>query len=164
MHAWILPQELGKFDERLWKDLVACIAITLKHPTTMVEELANPLKISRGRSSWWKKMAVCHGNMELDPIEASMYYKTKADAHRRNKEFEEGELVMVYLPKERFPAGSYNKLKQTIFWSCQIIKKLGPNAYRSELPQGFSISPVFNISDLYAYYGDDKGDPLKVND
>lgn len=33
-----------------------------------------------------------------------------------------------------------------------------------ELPAGLSISPVFNISDLYAYYGDDDGDSLKLED
>ena len=41
------------------------------------------------------------------------------------------------------------------------MKKLQPNAYRVELPQEFSISPVFNISDLYAYCGDENSESLK---
>lgn len=57
---------------------------------------------------------------------------------------------MVYLRKERSPTGPYNKLKQKKFESCRIIKMVGPNAHPFELPDGFSISAVFNVS---AYYG-----------
>ena len=57
---------------------------------------------------------------------------------------------MVYLRKERSPTGPYNKHKQKKFESCRIIKMVGPNAHPFELPDGFSISAVFNVS---AYYG-----------
>ena len=71
---------------------------------------------------------------------------------------------MVYLRKERFPTGSYNKLRQRKLGPCRIIKKLGPNACQVELPQGFSSNPVFNISDLYAYYGDENNESLKLEE
>ncbi|GFZ18447.1 hypothetical protein Acr_27g0001860 [Actinidia rufa] len=71
---------------------------------------------------------------------------------------------MVYLRKERFPTGSYNKLRQRKLGPCRIIKKLGPNACQVELPQGFSINLVFNISDLYAYYGDENNESLKLEE
>ena len=38
-------------------------------------------------------------------------YKAAADKKRRKKVFEEGNMVMVYLGKERIFVGSYNKLK-----------------------------------------------------
>lgn len=41
------------------------------------------------------------------------------------------------------------------------MKKLRQNAYRIELLEGFSISPTFNVSDMYLYHGDEEKILLK---
>ena len=60
-------------------------------------------------------------------------------------------MVLAHLRKERFPRGTYNKLKMKKIRPCRIVKKFGENAYELELPEGIGISPIFNISDLYPY-------------
>lgn len=65
---------------------------------------------------------------------------------------------MVYLWKEWFLRGTYHKLKYKKIGPCKILKKIKGNAYEVNLPVDLNISHVFNISNLYIFYGDNLGD------
>ena len=58
------------------------------------------------------------------------------------------DLVLDHLRKERFPRGSYNKIKMKKIGPCKILRKFSTNAYELEFPEGIGISPIFNVIDL----------------
>ena len=74
-----------------------------------------------------------------------------------------GDLVMVYLRKEQFLGGTYNKLKMKKFGPCKILKKHDSrNAYEVELLDGIHIYPIFNIENLIEYYADGAEEELML--
>ena len=83
-------------------------------------------------------------------------YKEVVDKKRCEKIFNVGDLVLVYLQKERFPIGTYNKLKDKKYGSFQITKKINNNAYMVALLPEMNISSTFNVANLYDYHPSDE--------
>jgi hypothetical protein len=82
---------------------------------------------------------------------SSQEYKRRVDQHHRELQFEVGDQALAHLRKERFPRGTYNKLKMKKIGPGNILRKFGANAYEIELPDDVGISPIFNVSNLYHY-------------
>jgi hypothetical protein len=68
-----------------------------------------------------------------------------------------GDEFLAHLRKERFPRGTYNKLKMKNIGPCKILRKFAANAYEIEFLDNVGISPIFNVADLYPYSSDDAG-------
>lgn len=73
-------------------------------------------------------------------------YKEQENEKRRHNEFEVGDEVMLYMRKERFLVGTYNKLKMKKFGPCRVLRKFDSgNAFEVELLETLSISPISTL-------------------
>jgi hypothetical protein len=96
-------------------------------------------------------MQQVHKAVQQKIQEANAKYKARVDQSRRQLLFEEGDLVWVYLPKERQPGGPYSKLQDHKIGPCKILQKLNDNAYKVELPSHLQTSNSFNVRHLVPY-------------
>ena len=71
-------------------------------------------------------------------------YKLIADVHRRSKEFNIGDYVIVCIHPERIQKTFSKKLYAIAMGPYSIIRKLGFNAYLLDLPNDMDIS-LFSI-------------------
>ncbi|KAA0047695.1 DNA/RNA polymerases superfamily protein [Cucumis melo var. makuwa] len=82
-------------------------------------------------------------------------YKEEKNETRKEVHFQVEDFVMAHLKKNRFLIGTYGKLKDKQIGPCRILAKYEPNADKIKLPEGFNISPIFNVTDLRSYNASD---------
>jgi hypothetical protein len=103
-------------------------------------------------------MQKIHDRVREQLQDISQKYKSRVDQKRREVQFKVRDEVLAHLRKERFPRGTYNKLKMKKIGPCRILRKFAANPYEIELPDNVWISPIFNVADLYPYRRDEAGE------
>jgi hypothetical protein len=56
-----------------------------------------------------EEMKELHSQVKERLQNSSQEYKCRADQHKRQLQFEVGDLILAHLRKERFPKGTYNR-------------------------------------------------------
>jgi hypothetical protein len=97
------------------------------------------------RSEFILKM---HEITKLNIEKMNEKYRIAASKGRKEVKLEPGDLVWLYLRKERFPELRKSKLMSRAAGPFKILAKINDNAYKLELPPEFGVSHSFNISDL----------------
>ncbi|KAK1595931.1 hypothetical protein QYE76_007781 [Lolium multiflorum] len=86
---------------------------------------------------------------------------TRLNAKKKERVFEEGDLVWVHLRKERFPQERNSKLKPRGDGPFKVLKRINNNAYVIDIPTSkYLVSNTFNISDLSPHHGDEEEQDL----
>ncbi|KAJ4706620.1 Transposon Ty3-I Gag-Pol polyprotein [Melia azedarach] len=112
------------------------------------------LGVSKAAENMAEKIQKIQEEVRASLESANEKYKQDADQHRRQKVFQEGDLVMAYLRKIRFP-GIRSKLQNRKYGPFRVAGKINENAYVLQLPSEWNISNTFNVADLYEYHEDE---------
>ena len=89
--------------------------------------------------------------IKLNMESAQVRMKTQADKHRRDIQLEVGDYVFIELKPYRMKSVATKlneKLSPRFFGPYPILERIGPVAYRVELPAHTRIHPVFHVSKL----------------
>ena len=124
-------------------------------PCTPIDFVPLPLHmcVSEPAENFAKHIHDLHAEIRRKISLSNEEYKLAADVHRRSKEFNVGDYVMVRIHPKRIPKAFSNKIYARAMGPYSIISKMGSNAYLLDLPNDMDISPVLNVDDLLPYRG-----------
>jgi hypothetical protein len=109
------------------------------HPKVLTDVTSLPLphKVNEVGLNFTAFMFSLHENVKCKMEEQVAKYIAQANHHRKDIQFEEGDLVLIRLRLERFPTEIYNKLHARRDGPFKILKKLETNSYLVDLPTEF---------------------------
>ena len=97
-----------------------------------------------------------HNRDRVNIEKITKLYEKRANKGRKKMLFEPGDLVWVHLRKDRFPEQCKCKLQPRANGPFKVLLKINDNAYEIDLPNTYSVSTSFNVSDLSLFYGSEE--------
>jgi hypothetical protein len=106
-------------------------------------------------SQWSEFINKMHETTKLNIEKMNEKYWIIGSKGQREVKLELGDLVWLHLRKEWFSVLRKSKLMFHANGPSKILEKINDNAHKLELPLEFGVSPIFNISDLRPYMGEE---------
>src|SRR5262249_46404851 len=135
-----------------------------RHPRTPLT-VDNPSTQVPNTDEFVKQLDRARATAAQSLEETAAYMKLYADRKRKHKplEFKEGD--QVYLHTKNLKTGRPSKkLDAKRTGPFKVLKRVGPVAYKLELPLSWKIHPVFHISLLRAAIINEDLHPAELND
>jgi len=101
-----------------------------------------------------KEIRKLHDQIRNQIEKTNEAYKARENKHRRQLEFQPGDLVWLHHRKKRFPSWRKNKLMPRSDGPFEVLEKVRSNSYKLQLPGDMAVSATFNIGDLSPYVAD----------
>ena len=129
-----------------------CIT-TGKDPNLPVDllPLSTPGAYSTEAVTFATYLTALHQQVRNKLIEYTNKVKTSVDEHRRSREFQEGDMVMIRLRPERYANENVHKLHPRAAGPFLVRRKINSNAYDIGIPPEWRIPTTFNVCDLVPY-------------
>ena len=118
--------------------------------------IPNPTKFSWEADKRAKEIQELHAKVRERIEKSNEQAKSLADKHRKEVHFQPGDLVWIHLRKERFPSKRKSKLMPRSDGPFEVLERIGPNAYKVDLPGDYGVSATFNVADLSPYYEEEE--------
>jgi hypothetical protein len=94
-----------------------------------------------------------HEKAQANIEEMTKKYEKCANKGRRKMLFELGDMVWVYLCKERFSEQCKSKLQPRADGPFKVLHKINDNAYEIDLRDTYAVSSSFIVADLSPFIG-----------
>ena len=96
-----------------------------------------------------------HKEVRLNIGQRAKQYEKQASEGYQRLAFDPGGWIRLHMRKENFLIHKCSKLCTRVDGPSKIIKKIGENAYKLELPHDYNILPTSNVKDLRSYHSED---------
>ncbi|KAH7567997.1 hypothetical protein JRO89_XS07G0210700 [Xanthoceras sorbifolium] len=118
--------------------------------------LPQDTRVSDEGEAFAEHIRAIHEEVQVAIKASNESYAAAANQHRKVQEFKEGDMVLVHLKRERFPKGTYHKLKARKFRPCkpasestwiaeEELKKVDPEIY-DECLKVFSLDQILFLT------------------
>jgi len=121
--------------------------------------IPTPIKFSWEAEKRSKEIQDLHSHIWERLEKSNANAMSQANKHKKNVQYQPGDLVWIHLRKERFPSKRKSKLMPRSDGPFEILEKIGSNAYEVDLPGEYGVSTTFNVADLSPYYDEDEEIP-----